>query len=177
MFQTAGKARDKTQHLAGETVDPLPRRAFVSVCLGMCKRNGCVHGVHREEMCHKSLLPSTRQGQRAHQLSMITGMREAQIVGCWSVKALERNREGRGRAREEGWKNGGEAQLAAASNWAEQVSMADQTHMQCGSKEREARKQSSRAGQAVGVVERGGGGVKRAGGREAGHTPVVTASL
>ena len=30
----------------------------------------------------------------------------------------------------------GEAQLAAASNWAEQVSMADQTHMQCGSKER-----------------------------------------
>lgn len=112
-----------------------------------------MHGVHREEMCHKSLLPSTRQGQRAHQLSMITGMREALIVGCWSVKALERNREGRGRAREEGWKNGGEAQLAAASNWAEQVSMADQTHMQCGSKEREARKQSSRAGQAVRVVE------------------------
>lgn len=50
-------------------------------------------------------------------------------------------------------KNGGEAQLAAASNWAEQVSMADQTHMQCGSKEREGHKQSSRAGQAVGVQE------------------------
>lgn len=53
------------------------------------------------------------------------------------MKPLEKNRGGRGKAREEGWKNGGEAQLAAASNWAEQVSMADQAHMQCRSKERE----------------------------------------
>lgn len=82
---------------------------------------------------------------------MIMGVREALIVGRWSVKPLERNREGRGRAREEGWKNGGEAQLAAASNWAEQVSMAEQTHMRRGSKEREGHKQSSRAGKAVGV--------------------------
>ncbi|GLD68562.1 uncharacterized protein AKAME5_001987500 [Lates japonicus] len=78
---------------------------------------------------------------------MITGVREALIVGCWSVKPPERNREGRGRAREEGWKNGREAQLAAASNWAEQVSMADQTHMHCGSKERE-KATSKVAGQA-----------------------------
>lgn len=134
-----------------------------------------MHGVRREEMCHKSLLPSTRQGQCAHQLSMITGMRKALIVGCWSMKPLEGNREGRGRAREEGWKNGGEAQLAAGSNWAEQVSMADRTHMQRRSEEREGHKQSSGAGRAAGaVVEEG---VKRAGGREAGHTPVVTASL
>lgn len=87
-------------------------------------------------------------------LAMIMGVREALIVGRWSVKPVEGNREGCGRAREEGWKNGGEAQLAASSNWAEQVSMADETHMQCGSKEREGHKQSSRAGQAVG--DRGG---------------------
>lgn len=62
---------------------------------------------------------------------------------------------GRGRAREEGWKNGGEAQLEAASNWAEQVSMADQTHMQRGSKERVGHKQSSRAGEAAGAEEVG----------------------
>lgn len=86
---------------------------------------------------------------------MITGVSEALIVGCWSVKPLERNREGCGRAREKGWKNGGEAQLAAASNWAEQVSMADQTHMQRRSKEREGHKQSSRAGQAVRVEVEG----------------------
>lgn len=91
----------------------------------------------RDEASHKSLLPSTHQRECAHQLGMITGVSEALIVGCWSVKPLERNRKGCGRAREEGWKNGGEAQLVAASNWAEQVSMADQTHMQCGSKERE----------------------------------------
>lgn len=61
---------------------------------------------------------------------------------------------GCGRAREEEWKNGGEAQLAAASNWAEQVSTADQTHMQRGSKERAGHEQSSGAGEAA----RGGGG-------------------
>lgn len=116
----------------------------------------CVHAVHTEQTSHKSLLPSKRQGQCAHQLGMIMGVREALIVGCWSVKPLERNRVGCGRAREEGWKNGGEAQLAAASNWAEQVSMADQTHMQRGSKERVGHKQSSWAGQAAGVE---GGGV------------------
>lgn len=55
----------------------------------------------------------------------------------------------------QGWKNGGEAQLAAASNWAEQVSMADQIHMQCGSKERGGHKRSSRAGEAAGVEEVG----------------------
>lgn len=94
------------------------------------------------------------------------------------MKPLEKNRGGRGKAREEGWKNGGEAQLAAASNWAEQVSMADQAHMQCRSKERE-RATSKVAGQArlQGWRKRGVGGVSRAGGREAGHTPAVTASL
>ncbi|XP_032364376.1 uncharacterized protein LOC116678740, partial [Etheostoma spectabile] len=123
-----------------------------------------------EETCHKSLLPSTRQGQCAHQLGMIMAMREALIVGCWSVKPQEGNIVGRGWAREEGWKNGWEAQLAAASNWAEQVFMADQTHMQCGSKEREGHKQSSRAGQAVGVEE---GGVKRARGWSHSSSPRV----
>lgn len=52
------------------------------------------------------------------------------------------------------WEGGGEAQLAAASNWAEQVSMADQTRMQCGSKA---------AKPATGWRQRGG--VKQAGGR------------
>ena len=136
----------------------------VLVCVA-AKAWTCVHAVHTEQTSHKSLLPSKRQGQCAHQLGMIMGVREALIVGCWSVKPLERNRVGRGRAREEGWKNGGEAQLAAASNWAEQVSMADQTHMQRGSKERVGHKQSSRAGQAAGVEE--GGGV------QAGERPVT----
>ncbi|KAK5853802.1 hypothetical protein PBY51_014928 [Eleginops maclovinus] len=108
----------------------------------------CVHGVRREETCHKSLLPIHAPGTCAHKLGMIMGMREALNVGCWSMKPLEGNREGRGRARDEGRKNGWEAQLVAASNWAEQVSMADQTRMQ-GSKEREGHKQSSRASQAV----------------------------
>lgn len=67
----------------------------------------------------------------------------------WDVAGPER-RDGR----MEG-KNGGEAQLAAASNWAEQVSMADQTHMQRGSKERVGHKQSSRAGEAAGAEEVG----------------------
>lgn len=54
-----------------------------------------------------------------------------------------------------GWRRG--AQLAAASNWAEQVSMADQTRMQHGSKaERPA------TGWRLGGRR---GGVKRAGGR------------
>ncbi|KAG8000000.1 hypothetical protein GBF38_002117 [Nibea albiflora] len=118
----------------------------------------CVHGVHSEETSRKSLFPSKRRGQCAHQLGMIMGVREALIVGCWSVKPLEKNRGGRGKAREEGWKNGGEAQLAAASNWAEQVSMADQAHMQCRSKERE-RATSKVAGQARLQGWRKGGGV------------------
>lgn len=45
----------------------------------------------------------------------------------------------------------GEAQLAAASNWPEQVSMADQIHMRDSSKEREGHKQSSRACRAAGM--------------------------
>lgn len=96
-----------------------------------------VLGVRSEKTCHKSLLPSKPQGQCAHQLGVITGVRAALIVGCWSVKPPERKREGQGL----GQKNEGEAQLAAASNWAEQVSMADQTHMQCGSKERERKRE------------------------------------
>lgn len=74
-------------------------------------------------------------------------------------------------AREKEWRK---AQLAAAPNWTEQVSMADQIHMQRGSKERE-RDTSKIAGQARRRRRRGGG--RRAGGREAGHTPAVTASL
>lgn len=119
----------------------------------------CMHGVRSEEMSHKSLPPSRRRGQCAHQLGMIMGVREALIVGCWSVKPLERNSGGHGRAREKGWRKRGEAQLAAASNWAEQVSMADQIHMQCGSKRRVGHKQSGKAGQAAGVEEGGVGGL------------------
>jgi len=60
----------------------------------------------------------------------MVAVRDAPIVGRWSGTPLERSREEHGWAREEGWKNGWEAQLAAASNWPVQVSMADQTHMQ-----------------------------------------------
>lgn len=100
----------------------------------------CAHGVRGEE-----LLPSKCQGQCV----------PISLAWFGGMEPLERNRVGRGRAREEGWKNGGEAQLAAASNWAEQVSMADQTHMQRGSKERVGHKQSSRAGEAAGAEEVG----------------------
>lgn len=46
------------------------------------------------------------------------------------MKPLERARGGRGGGRQGGWRR--EAQLAGASNWAEQVSMADQSRMQHG---------------------------------------------
>lgn len=123
-----------------------------SVCLSwyvQMQQRGCVRLACTEQTRHKSPLPSTRQRHCAHQLGMIMGVSEAPTVVRWSVKPLERNREGRGRAWEEGWKYGGEAQLAAAPNWAEQVSMADQTHMQRGPKRGRERATSEVAGQAM----------------------------
>lgn len=123
----------KTQHLAGETADLLLLCA--SAWLTLCPWNGVevsAFGVHREEMCHKSLLPPTCWGQGSHQLRVIKSMTEALILGSLSMKPLERTREGTRQSIVEGWQCGGEAQLAAASNWPEQVSMAGQTHMRCG---------------------------------------------
>lgn len=81
-------------------------------------------------MCHKSLLPSHAPGTVCpsawHDYGRVRGS------DCEMLEREASGEEQRGtwQAREEGWKNGREAQLAAASNWAEQVSMADQTHMQ-----------------------------------------------
>lgn len=151
----------------------LRHSVHMCVCLGMRRCNSvdvrAMASAERRQVTNRCFHPRARDSVPIS-FGMIMGVREAVIVGCWSVKLLEENRE-MCRAREERWKNGGEAQLAAASNWVEQVSKADQTHMQCGSKEREGHKQSSRVGQA------GDGGVRRAGGLEAGHTPAVTASL
>lgn len=80
----------------------------------------------------------------------------------WSMRPLERTREGMRKGR-----GGGEAQLVTASNWSEQDSMADQTHMWYGSKEREGHKQGRPA------TEKGGW----VGGLDSGHTPVATVSL
>lgn len=164
--------RPKTEHLAGEAVDP---HHSTPVCF--CLVSLCVNArawMCGEQTSHKSLPPST---QCAHQLGMIMDVSEALIVGCWSVKSLERNREGRGSAREKGRKNGGKAQLTAASNWAERVSMADQTHIQCSSEERERERERATGNIAGQSGLQGWRGVRRAGGWEAGHTPAATASL
>lgn len=74
----------KTQHLAGETVNPSPQRACVHLSVLVCFIAiawMCVHGVHSEETSRKSLFPSKHRGQCAHQLGMIMGVREALIVG------------------------------------------------------------------------------------------------
>ncbi|KAI4813302.1 hypothetical protein KUCAC02_024635 [Chaenocephalus aceratus] len=102
------------------------------------------------------------------------GRERGSDCGMLGHEATGGEQTGTARPEDEGRKNGWKAQLAAASNWAEQVSMADQSRMQHGSKEREGHKQSSRAGQAVGVWE-GVWGCKA--GERPGHTPAVTASL
>lgn len=60
MFQTAGKARDKTQHLAGETVDPLPRRAFVSVLVCANGMGVCTASTERRCVTNRCFHPRAR---------------------------------------------------------------------------------------------------------------------
>lgn len=73
--------------------------------------------------------------------------------------------QGREAAAEEGgWKNGGEAQLAAASNWAERFPWL--TSPICS---------GDLKGERGGGMRGGVGGW--AGGREVGHTPAASASL
>lgn len=81
--KAAGEARDRAQHLAGGTAGA---RCICLLCF--------VSMASAESNCvHKSPPPSTR---RARQLSAIMGMREALMVGCWSMNPLERNVKGVG---------------------------------------------------------------------------------
>lgn len=128
----------------------------------------------REKTCHKSLLPSHAPGTACPSAWHDYGRERGSDCGMLEREAAGEEQRGMWQGQRGGNEEWGEAQLAAASNWAEQVSMADQTHMQRGAKERgrEGHKQSSRAGQAAGVEEG-----RKGGRREAGHTPAVTASL
>jgi len=173
----AGEARDKTQHLAGETADPLLLHA--SVCLGMCRGNGMDVRAWRptEKRCvtNHCLHPRARDTVPIS-LAWLWAWEDLWLwdAGAWSHR--------RGTERDVADPERRDRKMEGKPSWRLLLIGLSRfpwlTRPICSADPKRERATSTVAGparlQAWGERE---GGVKRAGGWEAGHTPVVTVSL